>query len=119
MGRVTTIPGPKGWPLHLVDGVLKSDPLYVAFRSARRHAGCRGIGWELTFSEWISVWRESGKLDQRGSRRGHYVMSRHRDIGPYAVGNISIQLCEDNARDARKWAPSQNLTRWIAAQRPA
>jgi hypothetical protein len=59
-----------------------------AFTQQRANASLRGIGWNLTFAEWWSIWDESGKWDERG--RDGYVMARHGDTGPYAVGNVKI-----------------------------
>ena len=59
----------------------------------------RGIAWEITFPEWLSVWLESGKFEQRGVGVGSYCMARHGDAGPYKVGNVSIQTCVQNSRD--------------------
>jgi hypothetical protein len=59
----------------------------------------RGIAWEITFPEWLSVWLESGKFEQRGVGVGSYCMARHGDAGPYKVGNVSIQTCTQNSRD--------------------
>jgi hypothetical protein len=70
------------------------------YRSQRVNALCRGIGWEITFPEWVAVWLESGYWALRGRRRGFYCMARHGDTGPYKVGNVSIQLFEQNAADA-------------------
>jgi hypothetical protein len=62
----------------------------------RRGAGYRGIAFLLTYDEWLSIWRTSGKLSQRG-RKGHqYVMARYGDVGPYAIGNVKIIRQSEN-----------------------
>jgi hypothetical protein len=74
-----------------------------AFRRYERHrrgAARRGIGFELTFAEWWRIWRDSGKYDRMGTHYGEYVMARHGDLGPYAVGNVEIQLATTNSSDA-------------------
>lgn len=60
------------------------------FTIHKSNARRRGIDFQLTFEQWWNVWRRSGHWDQRGNRRGAYVMSRHGDVGAYAVGNVSI-----------------------------
>lgn len=60
----------------------------------------RGIPFKLTFDEWWNIWEQSGKWEQRGKCKGQYVMSRYKDQGAYEVGNVFIQLHEDNVRDA-------------------
>lgn len=66
---------------------------YSCQKSKAKH---RGIDFELTFEEWWNIWQQSGKWEQRGCRKGQYVMSRNNDTGPYAVGNVFIQLAQDN-----------------------
>ena len=65
----------------------------------------RGIEFKLTFDEWWSIWEQSGKYEQRGCRKGQYVMSRVNDTGPYEVGNVFIQTCGGNNSDAHKGRP--------------
>jgi hypothetical protein len=66
---------------------------YSCQKSKAKH---RGIDFQLTFEEWWDIWQQSGKWNERGFRKGQYVMSRKNDIGPYAIGNVFIQLSEDN-----------------------
>lgn len=63
------------------------------------------VEMKLTFDEWWKIWQDSGKWEQRGSRKGGYVMSRKNDLGHYEVGNVFIQLHADNIRDAVKGKP--------------
>jgi hypothetical protein len=65
----------------------------------RQAAAKRGISWEITFPEWMAVWTESGKWEERGVGKGHYCMSRHGDLGPYKVGNVSIKTIVENSRE--------------------
>jgi hypothetical protein len=67
----------------------------------RSDAKRRGILFLLTFEEWFGIWKESGRLAQRGHGVGRYVMARFGDRGPYAVGNVRIILFEENAREYR------------------
>src|SRR4051812_2946686 len=71
-----------------------------AYIVQRRDAGYRGIDFLLSFDEWITIWKESGHLHERGKRRGQYVMARYGDIGPYAVSNVRIVPQEENHREA-------------------
>lgn len=74
------------------------------YLNQRTTAFRRGINWEISFSEWLAVWIDSGKWEQRGIGRGTYCMARHGDIGPYRIDNVSIQLNEANSRDGIKIA---------------
>lgn len=61
----------------------------------------RGIGFYLTFEQWWNIWQQSGKWNQRGCKKGQYVMSRYNDTGPYKIGNVYIQTVESNIRQAQ------------------
>ena len=83
----------------------RANGLLCAFQTQRKNAAHRGIDWQLNLSQWLGIWRESGKLSDRGLGRGKYVMSRSQDKGPYAVGNVSIKLgTENNAEGFRRSA---------------
>lgn len=70
------------------------------FRAQRDRARQRGIGWELTFPEWIGVWEASGKIEQRGrSHKDSYVMARKGDVGPYSIANVYITTLSQNFLD--------------------
>lgn len=71
-----------------------------AFKSQKAGAAARGIGWELTFEEWLSFW--GNDIDRRGSGRNSLQMQRFADTGPYALGNI------------RKGVPAQNSATYSA-----
>lgn len=73
-----------------------------AYRQHRASARGRRIGFELTFSQWLNIWLESNHLLERGCKRGHFVMSRPGDRGPYAVGNVEIILHGENAAQAHR-----------------
>ncbi len=77
-----------------------TQSLELAYRRQRNTAKHRGIKFLLTFEEWLVIWEQSGKLPNRGKFRGNYVMSRYGDKGPYAIGNVFINLLEDNIREA-------------------
>jgi len=59
----------------------------------------------LTFDQWLDIWLASGKLLMRGLRKGQYCMARKGDLGHYEIGNVSIQLSSENARDAKLGRP--------------
>lgn len=76
--------------------------LHSVYRKQKRASIVRRIGFLLSFREWIEIWTQSGKLDQRGRRRGQYVMARLKDRGPYKVGNVQIITNAENIRDAHE-----------------
>lgn len=78
------------------------------YREHRWNAKKRSVGWEITFSEWVDVWKKSGLWDKRGNKRGCYCMARHGDLGPYKIGNVSIQLSEENAAFALSRSPASS-----------
>ena len=74
------------------------------YHTQKAHAKERGIGFDLTYEEWLYIWTTSGHLHQRGSTKDGYVMSRVNDEGPYRVGNVFIQTHVQNIKD-RKYSP--------------
>lgn len=56
----------------------------------------RNIEFNLSYDEWLSIWTNSGHLNNRGCNKGSYVMSRFNDVGPYQVGNVFIQSKYNN-----------------------
>lgn len=87
-----------GLSLEQVTEVTESDGRrpFRRYQSQKRQAQARGIEFRLTFWEWWSLWRDSGRYHQMGCRRGEYVMARIWDAGPYAVGNVEIQTNAEN-----------------------
>lgn len=70
------------------------------YKGQKRRARLRGIQFDLTYEEWLNIWQISGHFHERGCRKGQYNMARNGDIGPYAVGNVSIIRHEENSREA-------------------
>lgn len=66
----------------------------------KQKAKKRGIAWEIEFSDWIDVWRSSGKMALRGRGAGKYVMARHGDVGPYSKANVAIKEWSANLGEA-------------------
>lgn len=49
------------------------------------------MSFELTFEQWLQVWKDSGHFDERGNKTADgYVMARKGDRGPYTLGNVEI-----------------------------
>lgn len=70
-------------------------------------AKARGIGFLLTFNEWLFIWQKSGVLHLRGCGRGKYVMARYGDNGPYTIGNVKICLHGEN--NSESWVDKNKL----------
>jgi hypothetical protein len=71
----------------------------------------KGIDFEFTFDEWLSMWIDSGHWHERGKCKGQYVMSRINDTGPYKIGNVYINTHANNIREAwlgRKRGPASD-----------
>jgi hypothetical protein len=67
------------------------------FERQQRNAKQRGIRWELSFSEWLTIWGDN--IDKRGRGRDQLCMARKGDIGPYAIGNVQIITNAENIRE--------------------
>lgn len=76
----------------------KKSPV-LKFVHQRNSARYRKIEWELTFFQWMTIWRNSGKWAERGQGIGKYCMARKLDTGPYSESNVYITTCDDNVRD--------------------
>lgn len=72
--------------------------LSMRYMQQKRNAAARDIEWSLSFPEWVSIWRDSGHLDERGRGEG-YCMARRHDIGPYDLLNVYITTIGQNAAD--------------------
>jgi hypothetical protein len=89
--------------------------LLERFFEQRRMAEQRGIEWRFDFWSWLAVWTESGRLTQRGRRKGQFQMCRTNDLGPYCSTNVRIDLMENNAREAQAAKQRLRLERQMAA----
>lgn len=49
------------------------------------------IPWELSFDEWHRWWIDSGKLPEKGSRRGQFVMGLIEPILGFVAGNLILR----------------------------
>jgi len=67
----------------------------------RAQARMRKVPFTITLDEWIKLWADSGKWEQRGRRKDQYCMSRIGDKGGYELNNVFIQLQADNVKDAQ------------------
>jgi hypothetical protein len=75
-------------------------------------AKARGIGWQLTFEQWLDWWGED--LDRRGTHYNSLGMCRFGDVGPYALDNIYKGTPRQNGHTRSK---SICHNRSVAAQR--
>lgn len=70
------------------------------FKNHRQGAARRNIEFCLTFEQWLTIWLLSGHYENRGNKKGQYVMCRKGDLGPYAINNVFIDTNTNNIRDA-------------------
>lgn len=102
-----------GMPSALVKQ-LQRDGVTHACNQQRKNAAIRGIEWNLTFAQWFAIWQASGKLHLRGRGKGKYLMSRVSDAGCYELGNVHIQLCTENSREAvDKWRGKEKASKGV------
>lgn len=80
------------------------DSFAMRYFQQKRNAMFRGIEFRLTFPQWMRVWNESKKLNERGRGHGKFVMSRFGDAGAYEVGNVFIQSADSNNSEGVKAA---------------
>lgn len=72
-----------------------------AYMNQKNSAKMRGIEFNLTLTEWIKIWADSGHLHERGKGKGKFCMTRICDIGPYSVENVQIKTHEENSKESR------------------
>lgn len=65
----------------------------------KANAARRGVEFNLTFGQWLVIWKMSGKLGRRGFRMRQFVMCRCGDVGAYEWGNVFIGPARLNLRD--------------------
>jgi hypothetical protein len=82
-----------------------------AWAEQKRNSANRGIPFLLTLKEFWEIWRESGKWEQRGRGADKYCMSRLKDCGAYAVGNVQILTNAENCRLSQLQNPSAHKIR--------
>jgi hypothetical protein len=68
----------------------------VAYQSQKSNAKRRGIGFLLTFEQWLEWWGDD--LEKRGVGQFSLQMQRKADTGPYELGNIRKGTPRDNAK---------------------
>ena len=88
-------------------------PMLAAYDRHKSQAKTRNIAFLLTFEEWTTIWLESGKWEQRGRRKGQYVMARFGDVGPYEIGNVHICTCQENNAAQARYARARHDTSFL------
>lgn len=69
------------------------------YKTQQCDAKRRRIEWNFTFETWSKVWKESGHLEQRGTKKDEYCMCRYEDRGPYSPENVYITTNSQNVKD--------------------
>lgn len=65
------------------------------YLTQKANAKRRGIGWNLTFEQWLEWWGDD--IHKRGSGTNDLSMQRIADSGPYELGNIRKGFPRDNS----------------------
>ena len=82
-----------------------ANPEMFAYSKHKQDAKKRGVPFFFTFDEWWAVWRDSGKWEQRGVRKGQYVMARFGDKGGYETSNVRICTSSENGSERNRVNP--------------
>lgn len=75
---------------------MNLDQALSKYKQHRNNANKRKIPFEISFEDWCDIWLTSGHWDNRGKKRGQYVMCRTNDEGPYSKNNVYIDKTENN-----------------------
>lgn len=82
-----------------LSAMLTDSKLRTAYNTQYRNSKRRGIEFNMSFEEWLTIWLYSGKLHLRGKNPGQFCMGRIGDKGAYEVGNVEIISIEQNTHD--------------------
>lgn len=77
----------------------RRSSLMGKYKMQERNAQARGIPFLLSYEQWLAIWIDSGKLNQRGRGAEKFCMCRNGDDGPYQVGNVFIGTGRENVRN--------------------
>jgi len=91
------------------------NPFLKAYTQQKSNAKQRGVEFLMTYEEWKQVWLDSGKWELRGKGIGKYCMCRYNDEGPYAIGNVFIDLSSSNVREGNIGKVVSEETRQLMA----
>lgn len=78
---------------------LTRDGYTRAYTYQRNNALRRGLQWELSRAEWLSLWERSGKWAQRGRGGDKYGLCRIDPRAPFRADNIAVMRNADAARE--------------------
>ena len=76
---------------------IKATPR-MRYGQHKANAKKRGIEFDLTFDEWMDIWRDH--YASRGAGPGQLQMCRTRDEGGYSAENVRIDTREANLQEA-------------------
>jgi hypothetical protein len=76
----------------------RRSSLMGKYKMQERNAQAREIPFLLSYEQWLAIWTDSGKLDQRGRGAEKFCMCRFGDAGSYEVGNVFIGTGHENVR---------------------
>jgi hypothetical protein len=92
----------------IIDGLHEKRKKYLAHK---RSAANRGIGFKLTFEEWWAIWEPH--YHKRGINKGCMCMCRELDQGAYEVGNVRIDLVQNNHHEKKVANHYKRGTSWM------
>ncbi len=76
----------------------RRSTLMGRYKMQKQNALAREIPFLLSFEQWLAVWTDSGKLEQRGRGASKFCMCRYNDVGAYEVENVFIGTGRENVR---------------------
>lgn len=99
------------------------NSLREKYSRKKSNAKRKGIGFSLSFDEYVDLVRSAGLVASDIGRVGGYDLARYGDEGPYAVGNCRFITHGENVRERKRsrrmLAHFQNSVKAIHARRNA
>ena len=82
-----------------------------AYTQQKSNAKRRGVEMRLSFTEWLEIWSQSGKWDERGRGSNKYCMCRLNDEGHYEIANVYISTNKRNLSEGNAGKVLSELTK--------
>lgn len=85
------------------------------YSTHKNNAKHRNIEYMLTFEEWSTIWKDSGKWEQRGRATDQFVLGRLDNSKPFSVDNCVVRTQSENMSASSKGKPKSANTKRLMA----
>lgn len=82
--------------------ITDKSNLSFSFLHFRNNCLKRKLEFTLSFPQWYDIWLQSGQIDNRGLRKGQYMMIRKDKLGGYTPENVDIACAQTSPEIMKK-----------------